>query len=184
MPDDVPRTLRRLRRGAAVLEHRDRRIGVARIDIARPPWNASSASSALDRQSPRSCRSPRRFRHAGCGWPRRAPRGWRARRWRRGRRAKRAWSSAAFSNPRAAPVPGSKKPRSRAGRGSFQNTRPFSAVFNVGRKPVGSNHHDHPLPTPPGTAPSSRYAVSLIKSDFTFCVIPSIADGPVYPLMS
>jgi hypothetical protein len=27
--------------------------------------------------------------------------------------------------------PGNKKPRSRTGQGSFQNTRPFSGLFNV-----------------------------------------------------
>jgi Domain of unknown function (DUF4126) len=48
-----------------------------------------------------------------------------------------------------APIPGNKKPRSRAGQGSFQNSRPFSALFNVGRKPAGSNHHDRSFPTPP-----------------------------------
>ena len=35
------------------------------------------------------------------------------------------------------------------GPGFLQTPRPFSAFFNVGRKPVGSNHHERPLGTPP-----------------------------------
>jgi hypothetical protein len=36
---------------------------------------------------------------------------------------------------------GQQKTPAGAARVPFTNSRPFSALFNVGRKPVGSNHH-------------------------------------------
>src|SRR5215472_1606247 len=69
---------------------------------------------------------PRRSRRADCGWHHRAPGSLRDREYRRGWRAGRVWSSAGLSNARPRRS-GIKKPRSRAGQGSSQNSRPFSA---------------------------------------------------------
>ena len=82
------------------------------------------------RQSQKSGTTPRRSRHRDCAWRRHGQGSLPVRRCRRGRKAGRAWSSAGLSSvwPRRS---GTKMPRSRAGQGSFQNSRPFSGLFNV-----------------------------------------------------